>query len=600
MARRPVSSAGLREKLGKLAFERGGLVVLVIAVVYFSLVPSHVVDGENAEFSTLTALGGAAHPSGYPLYVLWLRLWSWLPGATAAHTAGLATAILGVATCAVMQAACRAWGARPLAASLTTMMFAMGPVVLRLNTEAEVFAMNNLVLVLVLWLAAERGPVKGTKRAVLLALVAGLGLSDHVTCALIAPVGVLGLVRGIREAERPAIRTAAFAVAGLALGMTPYLYLLVAPDTAISWGQAHSLGDVFALFTRQDYGGPFAFAPGGGKIDVAANLAALARTLARGWLLVPLLLGLGTLGLRCVRRAEEGEPVGGWRMLAVSWLIAGPILIARFNVEPVDLGLLVCQRFHILPLVLLAVPVAVGLDRAFAAIAAKRPIVDNPLLGGALAAAAGIAIAGASLPHYLAINSRAVEASTISMLRSLPPNAAVITQTDARAPVIYVQTVLGIRPDVVFVNWRMVPLVWYRDRLASRGLVFDPHAADREGPPSVKVAEQILATGRPLFVDLLEANILKEYTTYPHGVVFRVLPRGVAQLSIDQIMDLNKELFAAFDLGYPAPGQDDGYPTGIHQRYAATWVIIAKAIADAGRAQEARDALDVSKQLAPR
>ena len=572
----------------------------MIAVVYAWLVPSHIVDGENGEFSTLSVLGGAAHPSGYPLYVIWLRLWSWLPGTSAAHTAGLATAILGVATCAVMHAACRAWGARPLAASLATAMFAMGPVVIRLHTEAEVFAMNNLVLVLVLWFSAERGPVRGRRRAVLLALVAGLGLSDHLTCALIAPIGILGVVRGIREAGHPAFRTIALTVAGLCLGLSPYAYFLFAPDTAISWGHAHGLGDVVALFTRRDYGGPFAFSPDRAEISAAANLAALGRTLVRGWLALPLVMGLGTLALRAVRESDAGEPRAGWRMLALSWLVAGPILIARFNVEPVDLGLLVCQRFHILPLLLLAIPVALGLDRAIAAIGAKLPSVHYPAVGGILAGALALAIAGTSLPHYLAINSRAVETGAINMLRSLPQDAVVITQSDPRGPVIYAQTVLGVRPDVVLVSWKMVPLPWYRERLAARGLVLDPHAADRDGPPSVKVAEQIHASGRPLFVDLFEANILKEYTTYPHGVLLRVLPRGAAQLSIDNIVLLNKEIYAAFDLDYPHPGQDDGYPTGIHQRYAATWAIIARALADAGRSQEAHDALEVSKQLAPR
>lgn len=588
-----------RARLASLAFERGGLLVVVIAVVYAWLVPAHIVDGENAEFSALTALGGGAHPSGYPLYVLWLRLWSWLPGASVAHTAGLATVILGTATCAVMHAACRAWGARPFAASFATAVFAMGPVIIRLHTTAEVFAMNDLVLVLVLWLAAERGPARGTWRAVLLGLVAGLGISDHVTCVLIAPVGILGVVRGIREAERPALRTIALTFGALALGLAPYAYLLVAPDTPISWGKAHDLGDVLAIFTRQDYGGPFAFSPDKAAIDVAANLGALAGTLARGWLYLPLLIGVGTLGWRSVRSEAEGEPRTGWRLLAASWLVAGPILIARFNVEPVDLGLLVVQRFHILPMLLLAIPIAVGLDRVLAAIGARTPALARPIAGEVLAAAVAIVVAAASLPHSRAVNSRAVEAGAANMLRSLPPNAVVITQSDPRAPVVYAQEVLGIRPDVIVVTWKMVPMAWYRARLAARGLVIDPKAADRDGPPSVKVAEQIFAAGRPLVVDQFEGNILKEYASYPHAMLLRVLPRGAKQLTLDEIVALNHELYGAFDLDYPHPGPDDGYPAGIHQRYASTWAILAKALSDAGRKSEARDALELARTLAP-
>ena len=595
MARRPVSSAGLRDKLGKLAFERGGLLILVIAGVYAALTPTYIVDGENAEFSTLSVLGGAAHPSGYPLYVLWLRAWSWLPGSSAAHTAGLATAILGVAACAVLHAACRAWGARPLAASLTTAMFAAAPVVIRMHTEAEVFAMNNLVLALVLWLAAERGPVRGTKRAVLLALVAGLGLADHLTCALIAPVGILGVVRGVREAPAVA-RTIALSLGALLVGLAPYAYLLVAPDSPISWGQAHSLGDVISFVLRRDYGGPFAFAAEpAATIDVVANLGAFVRTVGRAWLWLPAVLGVGMLGLHCVHAPEGGEPRRGWQVLAVSWLVAGPILVARFNIAPEGLGLLVCQRFHLVALLLLAIPVALGLERVIAAV--QRPVPE--LVGGVIATAVFVALAGAALPQYRAIASRAVEAGTLNMLRSLPPNAVVISRTDLRSAADYAQAVLGVRTDVVLVAWRMVSLRWYRERLAARGVMFDPSAGG-DAPLSLTVAEAVFASGRPLFVDLTLGNVLTSYTTYPHGTVFRVLPHGSAQLSLDDIVALNKDLFAAFDLDYPLPGPDDGHPAGIHDKYAATWAILAKAFADAGRAREAHDAFEVSQQLAPR
>jgi hypothetical protein len=193
-------------------------------VLYAWLAPTYFVDGDNAEFSTLSAFGGAAHPSGYPAYVLWLRALSWLPGISVAHTAALATAILGVAACAVLHAACRAWGARPAAATFAVALFAAGPVVLRLHTEAEVFAPNNLIVALVLLLAAERGPLRGAPRAITLALVAGIGLSNHLTCSLVAPVGILGVIRGISESNRGKPIVIAASLAGLVVGLTPYLY----------------------------------------------------------------------------------------------------------------------------------------------------------------------------------------------------------------------------------------------------------------------------------------------------------------------------------------------------------------------------------------
>ena len=110
---------GLRRSLASYLIDRGGLVGLAALIAYVALASPHVVAADNAELATLGALGGAAHPSGYPAYVLWLRAWSWLPGASPAHTAALATAILGALTVWVLHAACRAWGARPIAATFS-------------------------------------------------------------------------------------------------------------------------------------------------------------------------------------------------------------------------------------------------------------------------------------------------------------------------------------------------------------------------------------------------------------------------------------------------------------------------------------------------
>ena len=165
----------MRDRIVRVLFDRGGLVFLASLALYVAMAAPHFVDGDNAEFATLGAAGGAAHPSGYPAYVVYLRAMSWLPGASAAHGAALATALLGALAAWCVYLACRAWGARALAATVVAGVYATAPVVLRYATEAEVFAGNQLVVALILWLAAANGPLRGTWRAVALAAIAGVG-----------------------------------------------------------------------------------------------------------------------------------------------------------------------------------------------------------------------------------------------------------------------------------------------------------------------------------------------------------------------------------------------------------------------------------------
>jgi len=588
-----------RRRLADLALDRGGLLALVVAGVYLALAPAFIVDGDNAEMSTLAATGGAAHPPGYPLYVLYLRAMSWLPGSSVAHTASLATALLGALSILVLHAACRAWGARPLGASIAVAILAGAPVVLRLHTSAEVFALNDLLAALVLWLSATEGPVRGVRRVVVLALVGGLGMSNQHTIVLLAPVGLLGVVRGIREAALPRAATAAIGVGALALGLAPYLYLFVAPDTAASWGEVGSLADLIAHFTRADYGGLGAFSVAKGEIDPVANVGALIATLGRAWWWFPGALGLVVLGHRALRTGT-GEPRWGWAMLAVSFLLAGPLLIARFNIVPEGIGLAICQRFHLFAVVLLTIPVAVAIDLGVRWVATRVTSggADRRGLREVFAVTVFAASAGLALPNLLATHSPAVEKGVVNLLRSLPERAVVICMADdLHFGTIYAQEVLGERPDVDVIAWGISALPWYRERLARRGIVIDPPPGDRA--PSIRVARQVLATERPLFVEIALGAILKELPSYPHGIVFRVLPAGARPPPLDEILATNKALFGAFDLAYPQPGPEAEYAAQVHHRYALTWDVLARALADAGRTEEAAEARALVIQLAP-
>lgn len=356
--------AALQRSRATHPIEHGGLVALIALVIYGLFASRWLVDADGAEFAALSAVGGGAHPSGYPLYVLWLRAWSWLPGATPAHTAALATALLGALAIGTLHAACRAWDARPLAATIAVVVAATAPAVLHFHCQAEAFAMNNLAVALVLWLAARAGPLHGARRGFALGLVAGLGLSNHLTCVLVAPIGLYGVVRAARE-SRPS--TYALALTGLVVGLLPYVYLLIAESPA-SWGRVTSLSGLVSTFLRVEYGitglVPDVELPW--RVTVGACLA----TIARSWLWIGAIAGIAMLGIRIWRPGRETR--WAWALLAASFALAGPILATRFNIEPQGIGLYISRRFHILPTLLLTIPVAAAVDTAMSWLARRR------------------------------------------------------------------------------------------------------------------------------------------------------------------------------------------------------------------------------------
>jgi hypothetical protein len=560
----------------------GALVALAALIAYCALASPHIVEGENAELAAVGAIGGRAHPPGYPLYVLWLRAWSWLPG-TPAHATAFATAILGALALLVLHAACRAWGARPLAAAIAVVIVGAAPLFVRYHSQAEVFALNHLIAALVLWLAAAHGPLRGERRAIALGLVAGLGLANHFTCALLAPVGLLGAVRGVREARRGAV-AAAGAIAALAVGLTPYAYLAVA-DGPASWGVVSSLDDLLTIVLRREYGGVAGFAPLGTSVPWTASLLALLETIARTWLWLPAVVAPIALGVR-IWRPGDGEPRWGWIALAISVVLAGPLLVTRFNVEPEGLGLYICQRFHLLPALLLAIPVAAALDVPAASV--KRPVLAAAL---PLVVFAGLVVV--ALPSIARLHTPAVELGVRNLLRSLPHDAVVhVVPDDLCGGSIYLQEARRERPDVVVMCAAMLRLPWYRTQLSRRTMGVDAVPGG--------LSEALVRSGRPVFVDPQLTNALAAYPNYPHGVVRRVQPLGTPVPPPVEVAALNKKLFAAFDLDYPWPGPADEYAALAHYRYAGAWSAIARLLAAVGDRAAAQDAMELSAQLTPK
>jgi hypothetical protein len=550
-------------------------------MLYVWLAPAHVVDGDNAEFSLLGATGGAAHPSGYPLYVLYLRAMRWLPGSSPAHTAALATAVLAALSIVVLHAAARAWGARPVAASLACAIFAGAPVILGMYTEAEVFALNGLVVGGVLCLAAKGGPLTGYARAGALGLVAGLGLSNHLTCALVGPIGLLGLARGAREARRPPLALA-LAAGGFVLGLTPYLYLLVERVHEGTWGNQKSLSDVVGMFLRREYGGPGAFAGNNEQVAAIDSLGALVWTLARTWWFVPPIAGLVFAVLRIVRPRIDGETRIAWACWLTSFVVAGPLLVTRFDVPPEGVGRYVVARFHILPALLLAIPIA----------GALTPLVTRmrtAALGHGLAFALFAGAAGTSLQHVLHVHAPAVEDQALSMLRALPEHAVVIgMDDDLAAGTLYAQEVLHVRPDVDYVHRPQFGSDWYRDRLRARGFKLDD------------LIDDLHAKGRPVFVQGSEKDVLAQLPHYRWFILFRVLPRDQPVPSLDEVIAINKAVYEKLVIDYERPGMDDEWATVIHNRYARTWRALGGELMAAGREADAHAALNIADTVGPR
>jgi hypothetical protein len=264
------------------ALVAGGLALaLYVATLAPGLTWAH--DGaDGGDFLAAALTGGVPHPTGYPAYQLLLqaairllpvepaRAGNWLSAICAALAAGL---LADLARRSLPPAPWR--GVVALAAGLA---WATSPALWSQAVITEVYALNALAVVLVLWLLWQWGHLlpadAGWRWLAAAALVLGLGLGNHLSLALALPGLAVWLWMGQARLSRLSRAGAAGLAALLLLGLAVYarVPLAAAAEPPVNWGGAHTPAGFWWLVS----GGPYRGLVGGmGGSELLTRLSSL-------------------------------------------------------------------------------------------------------------------------------------------------------------------------------------------------------------------------------------------------------------------------------------------------------------------------------------
>jgi hypothetical protein len=568
---------------------------LLAFVAYASTAPRYVLGGDNGEFCTLFATGGVAHPPGYPLYVLALRAFAGLPVDTPAQGAALATAVLAALSVFALERTARALGASARASGVFAAVYAFSPLAWKLGSSAEVFAPNVLLSLALIAVSSPDAQFRGAKRGAMIALVSGLGLSNHHSIVLLAPVGIYGLFLALREAPHERGRLLAFFVAGTALGLSPYLYLYFRATHTMpnqwSWGDVHDARSLLDHFLRTEYGTTELGLAREAREPTAQNVA-LGRALLVGLLGLPF-LALAGAAIAFVRQRTQ-RPRAITLAIALAFALAGPVFVSLFNLAPVGLGARIVERFYLLPCALLCLLAALAMESALREWSPVQPWhLAWPI--------APLAVQVASvLPQVGEHNRPTVGLYAENVLRTAPENLVILGSGDQRlGGFSYSNQALGLRPDVVYVSARLLLAPWYRKRAVERlGFALpEPNAGTLD---LRAVVHTLLASGRPVaLTGLLAPGITEGFSTYPLGPLIRVLPPTSPLPDPDTLERENRDLFARMEIEARAPENPESFAGRLHDDYARPWLTLAQVFAARGEEHRATACRDRAFELAP-
>jgi len=214
-----------------------GLFLGSFLVYLNTLAPSvATIFDDSLEFQLVCYQPGIAHPTGYPLYTLLGKLFTFLPLGDIAYRVNLMSAFFASLTIPVLYLTLKMMTKQRVAAILGAAIFAVSPVFWSQAVIAEVYTLNTafMALTLCLLLAWARayeeaspppwGTLSSTTLLSLLALVCGLSLTHHRTMLLLAPAALIFLLavdRRLITKGRLLARLAMLFLAPLSL----YLYI---------------------------------------------------------------------------------------------------------------------------------------------------------------------------------------------------------------------------------------------------------------------------------------------------------------------------------------------------------------------------------------
>jgi hypothetical protein len=447
---------------------------LSFAIYLVTLHPT-VSGGDSGELIAVAHSMGVAHPPGYPLYTLLAKLFSLMPLKTIAWRVNLLSAVCGAAAAGVLSWTVGRWSGDPFASFVAGGLFAFAPGVWRYATQAEVFALNNLLLCLLVAISLEFSRTRAWKWAVRAAVVIGLGLANQHAFALTAlPLVAWALWAGRRTllcGKKP-LYLALFTTLGLAF----YVYLPLASVhvAAVTWGDCRDLAGFGEHLFRNHVGtfrlGSAENGPGSG-LWVQLGLYGADLGLQLLWIGIPITI----LGIRQSLRGASREFALSLLTAYAAYLLIFHCL-ANFDLRiPLLRG--VQARFWQQPLC--TVMLWFGLGYAHLTRHARRAA----RLFGLVIVALQISINWTSMDQH---TNRFIEHYGKDLLDRLPPHSLLIGEGDLTIfTCYYLQACEHYREDVQVIDLATLSYQWRKRWILARrpgvvmpGARYAPHSGD--------------------------------------------------------------------------------------------------------------------------
>jgi hypothetical protein len=475
--------------------------------VYFFTMSGYVGIGDAGEIATAVYTWGIAHPTGFPLYIILAKMFSYLlPMFEFARRLNIFSALCAAGTVVSVFFICRKININKWAAVAGALSLAFGYTFWTHAQTINTYSFTALLFSLAILLWLDFYETKKTARLYFLSILCGLGAGGHLTFFLIFPFIAAHWIFSKKD-FRPQIKISVLFRCFLCfvffcLLVYSYIPLRAAKEPALNWGNPSTPGFFAHYIFQFDYSDKMANRSVDGWVAVFGEAW---RLYSREMTALGLMLAIA--GAVILRKKERGFFYGGMVAIVFNVLLMGNYGDSR------DLHIL--YRYFLPGYVVLSVFLAAALSAFFNRLLAKFQWTGALFL---------LLPATILITHFGDLNNRdniLIKNAIDDIFVSVPEKNMVFISGDSLiGAAMYKQIVLKERTDVVAISDKLYTHPWYleakKKELEKNNLKFvnDAYYLARENAGKVYSVSNILPA------------LKTDYSFFPIGVVYGVYPKG--------------------------------------------------------------------------
>ncbi len=499
----------------------GAAVFLVSFGLYTRTLCPTIYTQDSGEFITTACTLGVSHPSGYPLYNIIGKCFSFLPFKNPAFRVNLMSAFFGALTVALVYFIILKLCFSVVPAVAGAMFLLFSRILWSLSTVAEVYSLNAfftalLILVILNW-------NNRITWLYLLSFLFGLSLTNHQTM-LICGIALVyfALVSGKNNTFSLGNLKIILPLFLLGLSMYLYLYVRALGKPALCWGAPDSLNRFIRIIMRSDYGmmemGAVKGVPRSAGL-MLKQLGGYCAMLLNQFNIAGFLTGIAGMYFMYKKQLKF------FVCSLIIFLLSGPCftLLANMPMDPHSKAMV--EVFYLPSIIVFSLWIGMaiaGINKKFRLLFIIIPLVTLIL---------NFKILDKS-DNYYAYNYGE------NVLKTLDRNAIIFTKRDeTRNSIWYMQLVEKKRQDVKLV---VLPLpYWWTQSIMRKWpelvMKLNNH---REG--NIKGIIKDYMNTYPVYTDNITEPYMREFYDYwvPYGIVFKFSREGRANVPDERIREM--------------------------------------------------------------